>query len=157
MLHQVIYSETNGDVQLDKTIVELQKEVACLRSTEQVQRENDDLRKLMFKRLDGVRESHANEPLLDEERSKCNKILAELQKEVDRLRSTEQVQRENAQRENENFRAMILKRLDGLQDSIHTQRTELQEQRLLILRMTQYHQLGLTRIDDSPEEMEDAF
>ena len=86
----------------------------------------------------------------DEEQDRYNNTLIELQKEVARLRSSEQIQREKGspRRDTDQFQETLLKRIDGLQDTVHAQRAELQEQRLILLRMLEYHHRILRRIND---------
>ena len=91
----------------------------------------------------------------DEEQERNKHTLLKLQREIDHIKSNDLNQKENTsiQRENEIFREIILKRLDGLQDTIHTQRTELQEQRILLLRLLEYHQRMLQRLNNPPGQM----
>lgn len=88
----------------------------------------------------------------DEEQIRYGEVIQDLQKQI-----TEMKHENEFRRENEILREVFTNKINSLHETIHTQRTEIQEQRILLLKMMEIQRQILEELCVEQVDVEDSF
>lgn len=91
----------------------------------------------------------------DEEQIRYGEVIQDLQKQI-----TEMKHENEFRRENDILREVFTSKINSLHETINTQRAEIQEQRILLLKMMEIQRQILEQLCEEPTEqvdLEDSF